>query len=208
MRRDRADAPLKRAPLVRAAADPRSFPWKTRIIHSEWCREVENKPNISLMTRAVSVSAYDRCVFTQSPPPGLRVIAPPMSPCSGSLGVAMVEGGRGSCSTSHLRPMQAPWRVFMQNNAAFQLSRWENTEVDIYRKNDRFYVPGRICVKNLSMEQVAFHEFVALILSNSYFLGKTYIILRIFLSESAVKQFKRQITQHSMCIYILRNIHC
>lgn len=24
----------------------------------------------------------------------------------------------------------------MQNNAAFPLSRWENTEVDIYRQND------------------------------------------------------------------------
>lgn len=47
----------------------------------------------------------------------------------------MVEGGRGSYSTSHLRPIQAPRRVFMQNNAAFQLSRWENTEVDIYRQN-------------------------------------------------------------------------
>lgn len=38
------------------------------------------KPNISLMTRTVSVSAYERCIFTQFRPPGLRVIAPPMSP--------------------------------------------------------------------------------------------------------------------------------
>lgn len=40
VRGDRADAPLKRAPLVGAAADPRSFPWRTRIIHSERCREL------------------------------------------------------------------------------------------------------------------------------------------------------------------------
>lgn len=39
----------------------------------------EKKTNVSLVTRAVSVSAYDRCIFTQSRPPGLRVIAPPMS---------------------------------------------------------------------------------------------------------------------------------
>lgn len=40
VRGDRADAPLKRAPLVGAAADPRSFPWKSRIIHSERSREL------------------------------------------------------------------------------------------------------------------------------------------------------------------------
>lgn len=136
MRGDRADAPLKCAPLVCAAADPRSFPWKTRLIHSERCRELGGKPSISLMTRSVSVSAYDRCVFTQSRPPGLRVIAPPMSPllrfprsCHGS-------GRKGVTSTSHLRPIQAPSRAFIQNHAAFQLLRWKNTEVGIYRQNN------------------------------------------------------------------------
>lgn len=62
---------------------------------------------ISLMTRAVAVSAYDRCVFTQSRPPGLRVVAPPMSPllrfpwsCHGRGRKGVIQHVSSSANTS------------------------------------------------------------------------------------------------------------
>lgn len=60
----------------------------------------------------------------------------PCPPCSGSLGVAMAEGGSGSYGTSHLRPIQAGRRRFMQNNAALSVITVGNAEVDINRQND------------------------------------------------------------------------
>lgn len=62
MRADRADAPLKRAPLVRAAADPRSFPWKTGIIHSEWSRELVKKTQDEHFSD--DVRGFRQCVWS------------------------------------------------------------------------------------------------------------------------------------------------